>query len=116
MNDTIKSNIKDIVQSLVRSYGDYPVSSTKMKCKFPSKTDVIEITDSILELIFPGYSGEYFPSEETLPYYVGDIILTIEQKFANQIYFALSQENCSLGCKDTPDHHCGNDADLRRRA
>lgn len=116
MKDKIKSNIKDIVQNLVESYAAYPASSTKMKCKLPSKTAVIEITDSILELIFPGYSGAYFPNEDTLPYYIGDVILSMEQTFVNQIYFALSQENCSLDCKSKQTNHCENDADLQQRA
>jgi len=116
LNDTIKNNIGDIVGSLIAGYADYPVSSTKMKCKFPSKSAVIEITNSILELIFPGYSGDYFPNEETLPYYIGDIILSIEQRCIHQIYFALSQETCSANCKDKGVCSCENAEELRRRA
>jgi len=87
-----------------------------MKCKFPSKTAVIEITDSILELIFPGYAGDYFPNEETLPYYIGDIILSMEQTCINQICFALSQENCDLDCEDNSACSCENGEELRREA
>jgi serine O-acetyltransferase len=111
--DKIKNNIKDIVQDLIKGYTDYPVSSPKIMCKAASRSAVKEITGSILDLIFPGYSGGYFHNQETLPYYVGDIILTIEQKFTNQIYFALSQQNCGMSC----EHGCcRDDEELQRRA
>ena len=117
MTDIIKTNIKDIVHDLIKGYADYPVSSTKIRCKVPNKTVVIDITDSILELIFPGYLGEYFPNEETLPYYIGDIILSIEERFIDQIYFALSQQNCGKSCGEACGHgKCEDEEKLRRRA
>ena len=112
MSDRIKSNIKDIVQDMIQGYVDYPVSSNKMRCRVPNKTAVIETTDSVLELIFPGYAGAYFPSEETLPYYIGDIILSMEQKLIDQIYFALSQKKCSAGCENKDTDDCKDDEAL----
>jgi len=114
--DRIKSNIKDIVQNLIQGYEAYPVSATKMKCKVPNKAAVIQITDSILELIFPGYLGEYFPNEETLPYYIGDIILSMEETFIDQITCALIQKDCDVRCKEQNACYCTEDADLRLHA
>lgn len=117
MKDKIKINIKSIVENLVEGYARHPVSSTKIRCKVPNKAAVIKITDSILELIYPGYLGEYFLSEETLPYYVGDIVLAIEERFIDQIYFALSQQNCSVSsCETCELSQCQNDEQLKHRA
>ena len=113
MADKVKNNIKGIVQELIKGYEDFPVSSPKIRCKAPSKSVVKEITGSVLDLIFPGYSGGYFPNKETLPYYVGDIILNIEKKLNDQIYFALSQQNCGMSC----EHGCcRDDGEFQRRA
>ena len=115
-HDRIKNNIKDIVQNLIQGYADYPVSATKMKCKVPNKAAVIEITDSILELIFPGYLGDYFPNDATLPYYIGDIILRMEESFIDQITCALIQQNCDLRCQEKKTCYCDDDAGLGRSA
>jgi serine O-acetyltransferase len=44
---------------------------------------------------------------------VGDIILNIEQKLTDQIFFALSQQNCSMSCEHS---RCLDSEELHRRA
>ncbi len=95
MANLVKENLKQIVTGITESYIDYPVSPEQFKCCLPNKLTVIDITDKLVELVFPGYFGEITPEVGTISYYIGDIILSIERKLHNQIALALSQQYCS---------------------
>jgi serine O-acetyltransferase len=92
-----------IIDSIMESYSQYPVSPLQYKCQLPSRITVIEITNKLRELIFPGYVSGKTLEIETLQYYIGELILGVKDKLIDQITTALLREACSYG---DPENGC----------
>jgi serine O-acetyltransferase len=88
----LKSQIVEIVDSLAKTYveedplanvGDYPI---------PSRDEVIKILESVQEVIYPGYFGEWPVDRINYKYYLGAVMNRIYEGFSLQIAKSLRHQ------------------------
>lgn len=66
----------------------------------PSESEVLEILEELIEVIFPGYSGRKMASARIIHYSVGEILSRVYVDLADQISRAF-RYNCEMqNCKD----------------
>jgi serine O-acetyltransferase len=63
----------------------------------PSRDEVIEVTNLLRELIFPGYFGQHTFSRKTVLYHIGDLLNRIYLKLHKQVVLALRNESYRTG-------------------
>lgn len=89
--------LESLITSIVDSYMEQPSF-------LPNKGAVIEITELLRKLIFPGYFDKEDTDYTYLRYYVGGLLIEVQEKLEKQICRALLHETAAA---------CSDDADTR---
>ncbi|MBN1520978.1 MAG: serine acetyltransferase, partial [Candidatus Aureabacteria bacterium] len=79
----------DLVDRICGSYKKEGLFEEKRCRKLPSKAIIIEITEDLFKIIFPGFYGRRDLEESTIQYYVGDILDSIYSRLVEEVERAL---------------------------
>lgn len=91
--------IGKLVASIVNSYSEQPSF-------LPNKGIVIEIIDILRKLIFPGYFEKENTELTYLDYYIGSLLVDVQNKLQQQICRALLHDISIMGaCSEDAEQH-----------
>ncbi len=107
----------EVAGDLRRTYADGIGVNPDNEDSFPRRSEVIDLTEKLLELIFPGFdrAGNGLPSTEAL-------LAEVYDKLIDQICRAMrsaereKQCDCSTGCRCRPHDRCAEAAMALLRA
>ena len=93
-NRDIKKQVTDIVEEYRKS------ADKEFACPnhLPDKDEVIEITETLRKILFPGYFDKSNTNIEHIEYYVGTLLIQADKMLQRQIYRALS--HCTVDNED----------------
>jgi serine O-acetyltransferase len=77
--------LHDVVDSLIESYRSDSRGQHINKRFFPSRQEIIEIIELLLQVFYPGYYGRQDLSDEDVVYHVGTLVSTLRDKLERQI-------------------------------
>lgn len=77
--------LSSLVQSLVASYRSDPRGHRIGRRFLPSKTQIVEILELSLTVLFPGYYGPLEVTDENVSFYVGEKLVRLREKLAHEI-------------------------------
>jgi serine O-acetyltransferase len=86
------TNFTALVQAIVSSYNDSPATRHIDAGHLPNRNAVIELTELVRELLFPGYFGKQNLTTRTLEYHVGELVSTIREKLYEQVKNAIRHQ------------------------
>lgn len=100
------NDLSALVDEMVASYrGDR--RGQRINRRFtPSRDEIIEIIELLLQLFYPGYFGRRDVSDEDLTFHVGVLLSTLREKLARQIELCLCHDDEEDGTTvDVPRCH-----------
>ena len=92
MGNLINTGLDSLISKISASYSEHPYSSSDLPGNLPSRDVVIQITELLLELLYPEYFGRQNLGGASLRYHIGDLIVTIDEKLKKQVSRALKHE------------------------
>lgn len=85
-----------VVQGMLRSYRSDPRGHHINRHFLPSRAEILEIVELLLQLFYPGYFGRQDLTDENVGYHVGGLLSALREKLARQIELSLCfQAECS---------------------
>ncbi len=95
-----------LVDRIVESY--YADERTRHldRVYLPSRREIIEIVQMLLELVYPGYYGRQNLTRHNIRFHVGELLPKIAEKLYDQIFQALCWANELEGCPGPDDPAC----------
>lgn len=93
MSIKFDKNLDGLVSKIAINYRQNPILSAYGASNLPDKTEIIEIMQELRQLIFPGFFERKRLSDDTIEYYIGDLLVSIEEKLHRQIKCALLHKN-----------------------
>lgn len=105
MNEFRKIPVESLVKALVASYKKTPRITCVEEKEFPSRENVIRITEELRELLFPGYLGNTRLCWTNVEYFVGHKLDRLFGELSREIAKALrgdpkAMEGVCLSCED----------------
>jgi serine O-acetyltransferase len=83
-------NTEKLVNDIVETYeGDSGINFIDVT-NLPVRDKILEILDSLIELLFPGYTGKRVVTRDNIKYIIGDILLQVKSELLTQIELALT--------------------------
>lgn len=87
-----KDETRKLVQAILDTYqGDKGINFIDVT-NLPVREKILSILDSLMELLFPGYTGKRLVTRENIRFIVGDILCGLRTELAAQIGLALRHE------------------------
>jgi serine O-acetyltransferase len=83
------AELPELVEGLIESYRSEPRAHHINRRFLPSRDEIIEIIELLLQLIYPGYYGRQDLTDQNLPYHVGVLLSTTRDKLQRQISVCL---------------------------
>ncbi|MBQ4232968.1 MAG: serine acetyltransferase, partial [Lachnospiraceae bacterium] len=93
MNDEFKRKLPGLVNTITGNYKESEFFFVKEDTPFPDREKIIEIIRDIRRLIFPGYFGNEHQNIYDPSYFVGHMLIHIEDELYKQILAALAYSN-----------------------
>jgi serine O-acetyltransferase len=98
-----KDKMQKLTEEIVGTYdGDSGINFIDVT-NLPVRDKILEILDSLMELLFPGYTGKRTVTRDNIKFIVGDILCRVRTELAEQIELALRHQ-CRL--KNCPADDC----------
>lgn len=91
-----------LVEAIVASYRSDPRAHHIGRRFLPSRDEIIEISELLLQLVYPGYFGRQGLTEENVGYHVGELVSTLRDKLRRQIELCLCYARECEGCAERP--------------
>jgi serine O-acetyltransferase len=85
MSDPRDHELKGLVDALLRSYRADARGHHINRKYLPSRAEIIEIIQLLLQVLYPGYVGRQGLTDEEVEYHVGGLLSTLRDKLARQI-------------------------------
>jgi serine O-acetyltransferase len=95
--------LPQLVEGMLASYRGDPRAQHVNRRFLPSREEILEIVQLLLELFYPGYYGRQDLTDENLAFHVGNLLSTVREKLQRQV------ETClcfAAECEGTPTHSC----------
>jgi serine O-acetyltransferase len=99
-----------LVDAMLESYRKDARGQHVNKRWLPSRDEIHEIVELLLELFYPGYYGRQDLTDENLPFHVGNLLSTLREKLERQI------ETCLCFARETEGGGAGGCSESARRA
>ncbi len=93
MNDEFKRKLPGLVNTITGNYKESEFFFVKEDTPFPDREKIIEIIRDIRRLIFPGYFGNEHQNIYDPSYFVGHMLIHVEDELYKQILAALAYSN-----------------------
>ncbi len=88
----LKDQITEIVDEIVQSYWSIPHISHIGRSDLPNRDEIIRITNSVIDLIYPGFFGKQNLCVSNTVYFVGEYVDDLYVRLSAQILKALTHE------------------------
>ena len=99
-----------LVDAMLASYRKDARGQHVNRRYLPSRDEIHEIVELLLELFYPGYYGRQDLTDENLPFHVGTLLSTLREKLERQI------ETCLCFARETEGGGAGGCSESARRA
>ncbi len=96
----VQQQLPEIVNQIVQSYKDIGTINHLGFCPLPSMGDVIEITEDLMEILYPGYRRRQNLHFGNIEYHVGDLVDSVHDRITVQIGRALRHQ--AMKAEKTP--------------
>jgi len=93
MSREFDKNMSKLVCKIATNYRQNSILSAYNSSDLPDKAESIEIIQELRQLIFPGFFERKKLSDNTIEYYIGDLLISIEEKLHRQVKCALLHKN-----------------------
>lgn len=105
MGKQFENHIVDVVQGMMDSYAENQTVPVYSSVELPRKDAIIDIITDLRKLLFPAYFGTRQLTKGTAEFFVGDLILSIEEKLCEQIQLAFRYQAKKIGaeCQSTSE-------------
>ena len=87
--ELFQEHLPELVKGITNSYFEDDPSISYFKKDLPNRDDIIEIIHLLRQLVFPGVFTPQRLSDNSLEFYVGDLLMKLEAKLKKQIRLAL---------------------------
>jgi len=87
--ELFQEHLPELVKGITNSYHQDDPSISYFKKDLPNRDEIIEIIHLLRQLVFPGFFTQQRLSENSLDFYVGDLLMKLEAKLKKQIRLAL---------------------------
>ncbi len=95
--------MQKLTEAIVGTYdGDSGINFIDVT-NLPVRDKILEILDSLIELLFPGYTGKKTVTRDNIKFIIGDILCRVRTELAEQIALALHHQ-CRI--KNCPTDDC----------
>jgi serine O-acetyltransferase len=101
--------LPQLVEGMLASYRQDPRAQHVNRRFLPSRNEILEVVQLLLELFYPGYFGRQDLTDESLAFHVGNLLSTLREKLERQV------ETClcfAAECDGRPAHACSEKARL----
>jgi serine O-acetyltransferase len=95
MSEQFQSHIKLLVAQIASSYREYPYSSLIISEQLPNRDTIIEITELLRQLLFPGYFGKQNIKEKLVDFQIAGLLIAVTEKLTEQLVRALRHQKAS---------------------
>ncbi len=99
----IGDQLPQLVDSLVASYNGDERTRHIDRAFLPSRGEIVEVMDLLLELAYPGYFGRQNLNQHNVKFHVGELLPRLGEKLFEQIYQALCYAEETEG-RAGPEH------------
>jgi serine O-acetyltransferase len=89
----IGPKLSELVERMVGSYKSDPRTHRIDKPLLPSRQEIEEIVQLLLELVYPGYHGRQDLNSHNVAYHVGELLPRVGRKLFRQIYQCLCYQH-----------------------
>jgi len=86
----IGARLPDLVEGLAASYRSDPRTHHIDRRFLPSRQEIIEIVQLLLELVYPGYYGRQDLTSHNVSYHVGELLPKLGQQLAYVIAYVVA--------------------------
>jgi len=93
MSREFDENMFQLVTEITANYKQNPIFSSFDSSNLVNKDEIIEILNELRQLIFPGFFEQKKLANDTIGYYVGNLLMSIEEKLHRQIKCVLFYKN-----------------------
>jgi serine O-acetyltransferase len=105
-----------LVGAMLDSYRRSPQGHHINRRFLPSRAEIIEVIDLLLQVFYPGYHGRQDLTEENIAYHVGGLLNALREKLARQIEMCLCFREESEACPEHPPGEARCSGQARRLA
>lgn len=85
----VGSKLGDLVNKIVASYSEDERTQHIDRVYLPSRTEIIQLSQDLLELLYPGFIGRQHLTQHNVAFHVGDLISRIAEGAHHQIHMCL---------------------------
>lgn len=97
----IGPKLGELVEKVVTSYQSDRRTQHIDRVYLPSRADIIQLVENLLELVYPGFLGRQHLTEHNVAFHVGDLLPRIAEIAFKQIYLCM----CYMAESDDPEQH-----------
>ncbi len=101
MNEPSDSRLHRLSDEIVASYDSDDRTQRIGETFQPSRSKIVEILELTRQLIFPGFLGQKKLSNENVRSHVGNLLMALVEKLADQIYHCLCMECTREDCDES---------------
>ncbi|MEP0844138.1 MAG: serine acetyltransferase [Phycisphaerae bacterium] len=98
----IGEHLAELVDKIVTSYNADERTRHLDRQYLPSRREVVEIIQLLLELAYPGYYGRQNLHQHNVRFHVGELLPKLGEKLFEQVHQALCHESESAGQTEVP--------------
>jgi serine O-acetyltransferase len=100
-------NLSTLVEGMLESYRRDPRAQHVNRRFLPSRDEILEVVELLLQLFYPGYFGRQDLDDENLAFHVGNLLSTLREKVERQVGSCL---NFAAECGDRESGACAEEA------
>lgn len=107
----IGSKLGELVDRVVASYNAEEKTQHIDRVYLPSRNEIVELVQNMLELVYPGFIGRQHLTHHNVAFHVGDLLPRISESLYRQIYLCL----CYMDETQNPDDRHEQPCDVQAR-
>ncbi len=108
-----QQQIKDLASKIEQTYRqDHGINFIDVN-NLPQRSKILEVTNNLLELLFPGYAGTRRITKSNIGFIVGDILSQVQEDLTEQVERALRHKcrkedcnsaNCNINAREVTNN------------
>jgi serine O-acetyltransferase len=99
--------LSTLVEGMLESYRRDPRAQHINRRFLPSRDEILEVVELLLQLFYPGYFGRQDLNDENLAFHVGNLLSTLREKVERQVGSCL---NFAAECGERESGACADEA------
>lgn len=94
MNKSLDKNLPRLTEDILGSYNREKRTQRIGEASLPSRARIVDITERVRQLLFPGYFGHKELTRQNIGFHVGNLLTQVGKHLAEQIYNCLYTSDC----------------------